>query len=774
MTSMNTVIPPVSDYQSLSVYDRIENEFVNLYNYKKYPVPDERSTKKTGRAFDISKVVNLAVVDVDITKSLPEDQKQIIRDSIIEKVPKNVGIVQTGNGGLHIYCNRDDYPLKKDSQTAVFKCDEYAIDVFACVHGKQRWIVYTGSTIRPEKGGFSTYKDLNDCAYKTDLCSLEEVLDSFGIDLKPKEIEKEDWVGIAVQNESKPIILTPTEKSKMTKEHAELVVNGLTDIEIHNDTGSRKIDECVTLLPLFSALNGLINVEGIDSDEIESWYKFICERNRLTEKAETNWNSRKERYESNIGQPFVLQKIVKHHNPTYYNEVILPYLKRIWKEKFIITKHKIDMEDSFSFDELSIQIEKKEYETDEEICSDMLRLMRFIRVGMKFVIKTYNPFSEGFYLKFLTKTSAYELMKSIIIRYEGKKKITLVNVFERYTSWFSIKGVMFHNTTDPEILSIFQGFKYPKSDSGCEDLIVDFLQLMKEVIADNNEVLFDYIRRWIAFIIQNPGKKTEIAIVLKGEQGIGKNVFTSVISELFSGYSCKNVTDIAELTGTFNSIVEGKMLIILNELKNSGEGRAANFDALKSIISDDAIRINEKNQPRRDAENVANFIFVTNHSFPVKIETGDRRYVVCECSPLHKGDFTYFKNLVDSFTPEFYTKIFTYFSNIDNTGWNPREIPMTEAKEDIIKASLPLVDEFCLNNFTSLRDGMMCSTVLEMRPQEFKSDRSFQLYMKDKCDHIKIRIYGVQKWHYRLKPEYVKRYEKLIDKEDDEKVDDDI
>lgn len=46
MTSMNTVIPPVSDYQSLSVYDRIENEFVNLYNYKKYPVPDERSTKK--------------------------------------------------------------------------------------------------------------------------------------------------------------------------------------------------------------------------------------------------------------------------------------------------------------------------------------------------------------------------------------------------------------------------------------------------------------------------------------------------------------------------------------------------------------------------------------------------------------------------------------------------------------------------------------------------------------------------------------------------------
>lgn len=68
--------------------------------------------------------------------------------------------------------------------------------------------------------------------------------------------------------------------------------------------------------------------------------------------------------------------------------------------------------------------------------------------------------------------------------------------------------------------------------------------------------------------------------------------------------------------------------MVLNEVKNC---RLANFEALKSIITDDTVRIKEKNQPRRTAENVAHFIFCTNNSFPVKIEIGDRRY---KCSSM--------------------------------------------------------------------------------------------------------------------------------------------
>ena len=63
-------------------------------------------------------------------------------------------------------------------------------------------------------------------------------------------------------------------------------------------------------------------------------------------------------------------------------------------------------------------------------------------------------------------------------------------------------------------------------------------------------------------------------------------------------------------------------------MKNNGEDRMVNFNSLKSKITDNTIRINEKFMPRHTAQNVANFIFCTNNAFPIKIEAGDRRYVI--------------------------------------------------------------------------------------------------------------------------------------------------
>ncbi|KAH7830960.1 putative Poxvirus D5 protein [Monocercomonoides exilis] len=227
-----------------------------------------------------------------------------------------------------------------------------------------------------------------------------------------------------------------------------------------------------------------------------------------------------------------------------------------------------------------------------------------------------------------------------------------------------------------------------------DESIKPFLDFTREVITNNNEKLYQYILCWIVSILQNPGKKSETSLVLKGLQGIGKNVWANVFAELLEGYSCPNVTEIAELTGQFNSIVEGKMLIALNELKNVGDDRTADFDALKSIITDSTIRINEKNQPRRTAENEANFIFVTNHSFPVKVEIGDRRYVVCDCDSNYKINLTFFKDFTSSFDNEFYEQLLCYFLSKDLSEFNTRAIPTTEAKEDILAASLSIIDVF--------------------------------------------------------------------------------
>ena len=85
--------------------------------------------------------------------------------------------------------------------------------------------------------------------------------------------------------------------------------------------------------------------------------------------------------------------------------------------------------------------------------------------------------------------------------------------------------------------------------------------------------------------------------MLKGLQGVGKNRFADIISELLAGYSERNINEIEELTGNFTSIVENKMLLVLNEMKNNGEDRMVNLNSLKSKITDSTIRINDKFQP---------------------------------------------------------------------------------------------------------------------------------------------------------------------------------
>ncbi|KAA6391207.1 MAG: hypothetical protein EZS28_013265 [Streblomastix strix] len=153
--------------------------------------------------------------------------------------------------------------------------------------------------------------------------------------------------------------------------------------------------------------------------------------------------------------------------------------------------------------------------------------------------------------------------------------------------------------------------------------ILLYLDLIKEVIAASDDHTYEYILNWISFIIQHPGVKSRVAIVIRGVQGTGKNTFTDVLCDLMAGYSAKNITDIEEKTGNFNSVIENKSLIVLNELKNFTKQRALNSNALKYVITDDVQRINEKFVARRDSQNGANLIFISNNYCPVKIEATD-------------------------------------------------------------------------------------------------------------------------------------------------------
>jgi putative DNA primase/helicase len=178
-----------------------------------------------------------------------------------------------------------------------------------------------------------------------------------------------------------------------------------------------------------------------------------------------------------------------------------------------------------------------------------------------------------------------------------------------------------------------------------------FLDHIYNILSDRNNELYNYILNWISYLLQNPGAKTETSFINIGEQGTGKNkFFTYVISKLFGRYAIANENNINNIIGRFNSSFENKILVICKELQSLDNAKHLNTDCLKSLITDNTCTIESKFVNSRTIDNVSNFIFVSNNYLPIKIENGDRRYVIFKTSNECKNNFEYFDGFYKTFT----------------------------------------------------------------------------------------------------------------------------
>ncbi|KAA6328017.1 MAG: hypothetical protein EZS28_053764 [Streblomastix strix] len=92
---------------------------------------------------------------------------------------------------------------------------------------------------------------------------------------------------------------------------------------------------------------------------------------------------------------------------------------------------------------------------------------------------------------------------------------------------------------------------------------------------------------------------------------------------------------------------------------------------------------------------------------------------------------------------------------------------MTQAKKDIIKASISPVDDVIICYFKSFRDGVTCNIVEGWKPQEMKL-KNYQLAIKNICVRTQKQTDGESKFIYRLKEEVISIYESILDEEADE------
>ena len=490
-------------------------------------------------------------------------------------------------------------------------------------------------------------------------------------------------------------------KTDMSLELFEALYKGFDGLEVHGDV--QKTENEITLYPLFSALYSCVN-ENIDDDDVQDAFEFIKDNSKLTDNARSKWSDKRKQARKNTkcAGPGALFNYLKKFNPDYYNTNV----KKLIPKKKI--EAKFDLKDDFMISNIRDKFGEYQVNGDPEkldykaVLTDLRRVMIVVdsHDGL-FIFKVRDAKEKKMSLEITNRTSAFNKLRDLKVGTEAKvtkteTKIITKSAYDVYDS--STNNASFYKNSvcffseDSMDFSFFQGYKYESVRN--DSLIEKFNNHIKSIWCRNDEKLFQYVQSWFATIIQHPLNRAYTALVIKGEEGLGKNTVTDVWSELLAGYSNPNVSDINTIIGHFNSGIENKKLLIMNEMDGVDMNTKTIFSGLKKLITEDTIDINEKNiKVRSGVQNVSNLVILSNEFNPVKISSADRRYCVITPSEEKVGDFDYFDDLYDSmkeskqkYRKEFMEAIMYYYTNY-KVEINLRRIPDTFEREILKEAN---------------------------------------------------------------------------------------
>jgi len=224
-------------------------------------------------------------------------------------------------------------------------------------------------------------------------------------------------------------------------------------------------------------------------------------------------------------------------------------------------------------------------------------------------------------------------------------------------------------------------------------------EFLREVICAGDEESYQYLIHYLAHAVQYPEDKPGVMVILLGGQGIGKGTFGRILQAIW-GASCLQVSNVRDITGSFNGALSYSYIVFMDEAMFAGDRRAS--DALKSLVTEPRISINEKYQPSRSMNSYHRFIAATNAGHFKNTENDDRRDFVLQVAETYKGNHEYWKALNGEIIGSGTAAMLDELKNMSLSGFNVRLKPSTVA---LVDQKLKSLDHFGRWWYTCLDQG---------------------------------------------------------------------
>jgi len=315
------------------------------------------------------------------------------------------------------------------------------------------------------------------------------------------------------------------------------------------------------------------------------------------------------------------------------------------------------------------------------------------------------------------------------------------------------------------IYNLFTGFAYEEEDweSNYEkadyNIIMNHLRLLAG--DDKTDECVEYILNYLAHVIQYPGIMPRVSLVFQSDEGAGKNMLFDNFFNLVVGRKYYLPSENADdFVGSWCRL-DNKICAVWNETEGADTFRK--MAKIKALITDDRMRINQKNIQPFDLTSHLRLLFFSNRLTPVPITAGDRRFQVFNCGKPVGGD--YYNKLYAAMTDKNILNGFVAMlkkRDVKKIDFRRSRIE-TEYYQVLKSGNNAMIDTFIKDLFY---DKSLLANVEEVErleketgiKQNIKRKSTFFRDYKDWCEKVGVKPQGKQKWAMYFKKNYGEAY----------------
>lgn len=232
-----------------------------------------------------------------------------------------------------------------------------------------------------------------------------------------------------------------------------------------------------------------------------------------------------------------------------------------------------------------------------------------------------------------------------------------------------------------------------ESDVDNSEYLELFMSLI-HIVTNHKEELKEYLLNWLAHMVQKPFELPDVALIVTGEKGFGKDTLFDFFGTHILG--SRYFIDYEDNNQFFDHYDTGRVNKILAKLQEADRAICLkNASVLKTKVTAKTQNPNPKGKTAFHVQNFCRLVLTTNKGNPVDFADGERRFVLLAASGEKKGNKEYFDRIYTTlFTPEGGKAIASYLMARDIKTWNPRGLPKNEYQEFVVESEKSVEERF--------------------------------------------------------------------------------